>query len=108
MKKRLARVSPLQLGIVLAVLYGLLALIIIVPMGLIFAAVGVGGSHAMQNSGPSPAMVGSVIGGVMMILMPILYAVMGFICGVIVGAVYNLVASWTGGIEFTVVDVLEQ
>ena len=43
----------------------------------------------------------------MMILMPLLYAAMGFVFGVISGAVYNLVAKWTGGIEFTVTDAPE-
>ena len=40
----------------------------------------------------------------LIILFPILYAVMGFIGGIISAAIYNLIASWTGGIEFTVVD----
>jgi len=103
MKRRLASVSPLQLGIVLAVLYGLISLIIVVPMGLIFAGVSASGAHNAAQ-GASPALIGGMVGGFMMILLPILYAVLGFIGGVIAGAIYNLVAKWTGGIEFTVVD----
>jgi len=106
MKKRLTRVSPLQLGIVLGVLYGLLSLIIIVPMGAIFAGTTALTGHAV-HSGPSPALVGGAVGGIMMILLPLLYAVLGFILGVITGAVYNLVAKLTGGIEFTVSDAPE-
>ena len=36
------------------------------------------------------------------ILMPVIYGVMGFIGGIIGAAVYNLVASWIGGIELEV------
>jgi len=106
MKKRLSLISPLQLGVVLAVFYGLLSLIIIVPMGALSAvfwtshhAVSGPAFHAINSS---PALIGGVFGGITMILMPILYAAMGFIFGVIGGVVYNLVAKWTGGIEFTV------
>ena len=112
MKKRLSRISLLQLGVVLAVFYGLLSLIIIVPMGALSAvfwaschAVGSDPSfHAPAGSCPPPS---GILGGFMMILMPILYAVMGFVLGIISGAVYNLVAKWTGGIEFTVTDAPE-
>ena len=43
---------------------------------------------------------------VMAIVFPIMYAVLGFIFGVIGAAIYNLVAGWTGGIEFTLSDVV--
>ena len=40
------------------------------------------------------------------LLVPVFYGVMGFVFGVIGAAIYNLVAKWTGGIEFTVEDVV--
>ena len=39
--------------------------------------------------------------GVFIIFLPIIYAVLGFIAGIIAAFVYNVVAKWTGGIEFT-------
>ena len=88
MKKRLTNVSPLQLGIVLGVLYGIISLIL-VPFFLLGALFG-------ARTG--------VVGVGFAILLPIIYAVVGFIGGVITGFVYNLVAQWTGGIEFTTTD----
>ena len=41
---------------------------------------------------------------VFMIFLPFLYVAVGFIGGIISAAVYNLVAKWSGGIEFTLVD----
>jgi len=114
MKKRLARVAPLQLGIVLAVLYGLISLVIFVPIGgcsmLFFNAHhAVGGPSFHGPIGSSaPALMGGIFGGFMLIFLPLLYAAMGFIGGVIAAAIYNVVAKWTGGIEFTVEDAPEQ
>ncbi len=100
MKKRLARISPLQLGIVLAVLYGLLSLIVFVPMGLLFS-----GHHSVGSAtSATPAFPFS---GIFLLAMPVLYAIMGFISGVIGAAVYNVVAKFTGGIEVTVTDAPE-
>ena len=103
MKKRLSRVSPVQLGIVLAVFYGLIALIIILPAGFFF------GFRAAANPAlSSPGFPGMAVGGFMTILFPVLYAVLGFVLGVISAAIYNLVAKITGGIEFTFRDAPEQ
>lgn len=89
MKKRLTYVSPLQLGIVSGILYGLISLIV-VPF---FILASLFGPH------------GAGFGVVFAIFLPIIYAVVGFIGGVITGFVYNLVAKWTGGIEFETSDV---
>ncbi len=86
MKKRLTYVSPLQLGIVLAVLYGVISLIIVpfLILGAIFGHAG--------------------FGAVFAIFFPVIYAAVGFIGGVITAFVYNLVAKWTGGVEFVTSD----
>ena len=95
MTKRLQRVAPLQLGVVLAVLYGAISLIF-VPFIALFSMFG---AQTQNNSG-------FLAGGLLFtILIPILYAAGGFIGGLVAGAVYNLVAKWTGGIEFTLVEV---
>jgi hypothetical protein len=88
MKKRLTYLSPLQLGIVLAVLYGIIALIL-VPFVLLATLFGAKGGF---------------IGGFFAIFLPIIYAIVGFVGGIISAFVYNLVAKWTGGIEFTTAD----
>ena len=96
MKKQLTRVAPLRAGIVLGVLYGFLGLLF-TPFILLMAAFGC-------KTGAFAA-----VGGVFLaILFPVLYAVMGFICGVISAALYNLIAKWTGGLEFEVRDVLPE
>jgi hypothetical protein len=87
-KKRLTRIGPLRAGIVLGVLYALLALLF---LPFLFVAMMISREAAMIGIGFA-------------IAMPILYGVMGFIGGVIAAAVYNLVAGWTGGLEFEIVD----
>ena len=95
MTKRLQHVAPVQLGIVLATLYGAFSLIF-VPFFLLFSLLGF---KSQQN-------VGFFAGGaVFIIFVPFLYAALGFIGGVIAAAIYNLVAKWSGGIEFTLADV---
>jgi hypothetical protein len=94
MTKRLQRIAPLQLGIVLATFYGALALIF-VPFIILFSLFGA----------DSQSDTGFLAGGVLfVILIPLLYAAGGFVVGIIAAAVYNLIAKWTGGIEFTLAD----
>lgn len=87
MKKRLTYISPLQLGIVLALVYGLISLIMVpfVTLGTIF---GHGG-----------------LGLIFMVFAPFIYAIGGFIGGVLSAFVYNIVAKWSGGIEYIAVEV---
>jgi hypothetical protein len=94
MKKQLTHISPLKAGIVLGVLYGPLGLVA-VPFFLLPAVFG------SKSSGVSAAFGGVLIA----VVFPVLYAVAGFIGGIIASAVYNLVAKWTGGLEFEVRDV---
>jgi uncharacterized oligopeptide transporter (OPT) family protein len=89
MKKRLTYVDPLKLGIVLAVVYGVISLVI-VPFFILGALFGPRGSG---------------FGVILAIFFPIIYAIAGFIGGVLTAFVYNLVAKWTGGVEFTTEEV---
>ena len=95
MKKRLTNVSPLKLGITLAVIYGIMSLIFLVPFFLIFSVIGAVSARTGAHALPV------IFSGVFVIFLPIIYAVLGFIGGVIAAFIYNLVAKWTGGIEFT-------
>ncbi|MEP7077724.1 MAG: DUF3566 domain-containing protein [Chthoniobacterales bacterium] len=101
MKRRIRRVTPLQAGKMLGVLYGCMGLLFL-PF---FALAGVAGAfvqHAQQNQQAVPA---ALTAGVMLglgFLMPIIYAVFGFLFGIIGAAIYNLSARWLGGIEVEV------
>jgi len=92
MKKRLTHVSPLRCGIVLGILYAIISLVFL-PLFLLVAVFGKGGLGQ------------SIASWVLILLLPVLYGVLGFIFGVIAAAMYNLIAKWTGGLEFEVTDV---
>ena len=93
MKKRLKHIDPLQLGKVLAALYGCISLLV-VPIMLIVTLVTTNARH------------GSVFPGILLLLfIPFLYAGLGFIGGLISAALYNLLAAFTGGIHFTLEDL---
>jgi hypothetical protein len=94
MKKQLTYVAPLKAGIVLAVLYfvgGLIGAVLALPFLMIARA-----AAEASVATFSPAW---------LFLMPIGYGVLGFIVGIIAAALYNLVAKFTGGIEFELKDV---
>lgn len=93
--KRIKRIGPLQLGKMLAVLYGCMGLLFL-PVFLIMSLV------ASQAPG-GPEKFGIMAMGVgMAICMPIFYAVIGFVFGIIGAFIYNVVAKWIGGIEVEV------
>jgi hypothetical protein len=95
MPKRLTHIAPVKLGIVLGVIYGVMSLIFAVPIFLIFSLVGA--ASARGGAHPLPV----IFTGVFVIFVPFIYAAFGFIGGAIAALVYNLVAKWTGGVEFT-------
>ena len=84
MRKRIVRVSPIQAGKVLAVLYGLLS----IPFALFMVVA----SSFGQGRGAGPMWFALAI--------PVLYFVFGFIFTAVAAWLYNVVAKWTGGIEF--------
>jgi len=88
---RIRRFGILQTAKLMAVMYFLLSAVFVVPVALILMATGVfhGGEDAL----------GGLIGGIGMIFIPFIYALLGFIFVAIGCAIYNVVASWVGGIE---------
>jgi hypothetical protein len=84
MKVKIKRISPLQLGKMLAITYAFMS-VIIIPFIILGGIFGEEGSFAAG------------IG--MALIIPILYIVMGFISGIIGAFIYNLAAGWIGGIE---------
>src|ERR1700722_12007714 len=93
MKKELVSIAPLRAGIIRGVLYGAVSLIALpfILLGILLGHKAGGGSAV-------------IVGVAMVIFIPVVYATLGFIGGVIAAAVYNLIAQWTGGIEFEVRD----
>ncbi|MBS1266800.1 MAG: hypothetical protein MAG795_00769 [Candidatus Woesearchaeota archaeon] len=88
------KIGVMSLGKVFAVLYAILGLIVGVFMtlfSLIGAAVGMQESTSMLG--------GAIVGIFSIILVPIIYGAMGFVSGLIMALLYNLVASWVGGLE---------
>jgi hypothetical protein len=94
MKKRLTYINPIHAGKVSGALGGLYSLFV----GVIFM-VGVGIGMVTGNYHG----LGSV--GSDAIAMALLIPVIGFIYGALSAVVYNLIAKWTGGVEFTIADV---
>lgn len=92
--RRLKRIAPLQLGKMLALLYGI--------MGLIFIPIFLFMSAASSQVSPDQRMGLMAFGAGFALFMPVLYAVIGFIFGVIGALIYNLAAKWVGGIEVEV------
>jgi len=100
MKKQLVSIAPLKAGMILGILYGLMALIF-VPFLLLFVLI-----NAKAASSGSAGAAGAAFFGVgFAIMMPVFYAIIGFIFGIIAAAIYNLIAKWTGGFEFEVRDI---
>ncbi len=93
-KYRIKRFGPLQLGKILALLYGAMGLIVM-PIFLLMSLL----SPAL----PPGQRAGMMVMGVgLAFAMPIFYAGMGFITGVLGALLYNVGARWIGGIEVEV------
>lgn len=93
---RIKKFSPLQLGKVLAVVYGMLSLVA-APFFFIFAMMGA--FAGAQQGGAPGVLVGLGAGIAMAVMIPVVYTACGFIGGVLGAFVYNLAAKWVGGIE---------
>ncbi|HAF45945.1 MAG TPA: hypothetical protein DCK83_13725 [Gallionellaceae bacterium] len=88
MKKQIINVSPLQTAKVFGVLYFLLSLPLIAMMAVMFSF----------SNNPPPSML-------VLVIIPFMYTIFGFIFTVIAAWIYNLAASWVGGIEYTSTSV---
>jgi Na+-transporting NADH:ubiquinone oxidoreductase subunit NqrD len=91
---RLRSVNPVQLGLVLGLIYAVLA-IIVALLYVLFGAAFFSAMHA-DYAGMLPMM-----GIGLIVVAPFAYFVVGFLVGLIGAALFNLVAGWIGGIEVT-------
>jgi len=88
MKKQIINVSPFQTAKVFAVLYFLMSLPLIGLMAIMFSF----------SPGPKPGLG-------FLIFLPFIYLIFGFIFTAIGAWIYNLVAKWVGGIEYTSITI---
>jgi uncharacterized membrane protein len=84
LRYRLTRLGVHQTALIVAILYFILALIF-VPF-----------VYLVMRSTPT-----AKFPPMMILLVPVFYAVFGYIMSAIACALYNLVASWAGGISIT-------
>src|SRR5258708_155005 len=99
MTKRLKRIAPVKFGIVLGIFYGLISLII-VPfflLGIIASSFAPATHQSAMEQGFTTG-----IGLVFCIFLPLFYGIFGGLFGMLAAWLYNVIASWTGGIEFEV------
>jgi hypothetical protein len=92
--RRIKRFNPLQLGKMLAVMYGAMGLIFC-PVFLLFSLFA---PHQAGARGPAMFLFGTGFA----LMLPVIYGCMGFIGGLLSGFIYNLIAKWIGGIEVEV------
>jgi hypothetical protein len=98
--KEIKRIGILSMAKIYGLTMAILGLIIGIFIGFIMFFIGsfVGTSHGITPFfGPTLG-----IGG--FIIMPIIYGLLGFILGALCAVLYNLLASWVGGIEIEIVD----
>jgi len=88
-KQRIRRVAPVQVAKVMGVLYGIMGLLF-VPIFLFVGSVAPTEADEAFGAGFSTTLA---------LFMPILYGGFGFIFTLIGAALYNMVASFVGGIE---------
>lgn len=84
MKKQILSFSPLQTAKVFALLYFVMSIPLIGFMSISFAL----------SPAPTPGMG-------FLVAMPFFYLIFGFVFTAIGALIYNLVAKWVGGIEYT-------
>ena len=85
--RRLIRIAPVQLGIVLGSIYVIISIPLILVFWLIASVMPMGSQMHFHAA---------------MLALPILYGIFGFIFAAFGSLIYNLVARFTGGIEYTV------
>lgn len=93
--RRIKRIEPIQMGYVMAMVFGLMSLTFI-PVYYVLAAL----LRAPLSSGQRIGVVG--LGVAFAIVIPVIYAGIGFVAGVFGAWSYNFSAKWIGGIEVEV------
>jgi len=92
---KIKEIGPLSCAKIFGVLYGLMGLI----FGAIMSLFSLVSSIALLDM---PRMFGVLFGIGAIIFLPLLYGVLGFISGLIMAYLYNIIASWVGGLEIKI------
>ena len=98
MTRTLKRIAPVKFGIVTGAVYGLISLVF-VPFFLLGA---LASAFAPAHQGSMQTGIAAGVGLIFCIVFPIIYAALGCLFGMLGARLYNVVAHWTGGIEFEV------
>lgn len=96
---RVRRIEPLSLANLLGALYGAFALLMGLAMSVFFLIRALVGWEGLVGE---LGWIGTWAAIFAFLLMPLFYGAMGWISGAVTGWLYNLVASWTGGLELEV------
>ncbi len=98
---RIRRFSVIRTSNVAALLYLVVTAIFAIPVGLILLAAGT--TYVSSQTGRVVDI--ARVSGVFVLFAPLLYATFGWVFTAIACLLYNLVARFTGGIEFEAVTV---
>lgn len=95
------RVTPLRFanicGVVLFAVYGVLSLLVFVPMAMVFAfVIAASHGHASGTLPPGPFL---FLFPLMIVLYPILGGAMGWVTGFVSAFAFNAAVRFTGGVE---------
>ena len=90
------RVGPLSFARVMGMLYGLMGLMLGACISLLSF---IGSAFSPREI---PGGMGILFGVGAIVALPIFYGLVGFIFSLIGAALYNLVASWVGGVELDI------
>lgn len=96
--RELKRIDPFSTAKIAGVIYLIITAVILVPFSLIMMLFVT--SNSFKPSVPESIF----FGGAFFLFLPIAYAVIGYLATLLSCAVYNLVASWVGGIKYEVED----
>lgn len=89
--KRIRRIGVLQTSKVVAIIYFLIAAVLVLPIGIMSTWFGTDTIPALPFGG-----------GMFFMFVPLVYGIAGFITTAFSCLVYNVIAKYTGGIEFDV------
>ena len=92
---QIKRIGVFSFAKVYAVVMAGIALIIIIPVGLISMIAGA--AFSGRDAGGA---IGGIFGGIfMMVLAQVIYGVLGFIFGALTALIYNVASGFVGGVE---------
>lgn len=101
---QLKKIDLLTLAIYSFILYLILSLLFMIPMGMFYTMV----NRLMpEMTGQQNTMLFPFFNGIFFIILPIIYSFFGTIMNVIIALIYNLVSIKLGGIKFSVEKVIE-